>query len=146
MFRSRFSEGVTLGQSGRLELPLPDEDPGAMAVVCKVLHHCEEDVPMTPADILAVAHIADKYDCAGAFKYHAQCSIGKHLSTSSLEVLWQLLIAAYLFRVPSSFRELSKSFTLSLHPVGTLQLQPQPNTAGCPEVFAAILGLCTIAL
>lgn len=144
MFRPRFSEGVELGKSGHLELPLPDEDPDAMAVVCKVLHHREDSVSMTPAEILAIASIADEYDCPGAFNYHAYCWIAKQIPTYAPETLWQLLIAAFFFRQTATFQELSETLALYLHPACMSMLRPQPNTPECPKVLATMLGMLQI--
>lgn len=70
---SLFAESAAVRAASRAEparVALPDDDAAAVEVVCRVVHgrtlgeECVWD--MAPGEILQVAVVVDKYDCAGA--------------------------------------------------------------------------------
>lgn len=64
MLGPHFSEGTTLASSASVEIPLPDDDPDAMEVICNVLHMRNDKVPTEFAapDVILLAALCDKYD------------------------------------------------------------------------------------
>ncbi|KAJ0163823.1 hypothetical protein CTA2_2307 [Colletotrichum tanaceti] len=90
--RARYGEGVALQHATPSEparIPLPDDDPAAMETVCRIVHgrvlndatgssssSSSSSSPgvldASPAHVLAVAVLADKYDCAPALALAAE--------------------------------------------------------------------------
>ncbi|KAK6213729.1 btb poz domain-containing protein [Colletotrichum tabaci] len=81
--RARYGEGVALQHatpSDPARIPLPDDDPAAMETVCRIVHGRVLDatgsspsvLDASPAHVLAVAVLADKYDCAPALALAAE--------------------------------------------------------------------------
>lgn len=70
MLSKRFKEGYELASTAAVEIPLPDDNPEMMQVLCKILHHRHDSVPqkLGAPDILALAELCDKYNCAVAVK------------------------------------------------------------------------------
>lgn len=63
MFSPRFREGSELAAGIRKPIPLPDDDPDGMAIICGILHHKTDGVPARPSlEIIGdVAVLCDKY-------------------------------------------------------------------------------------
>ncbi|KAK5128364.1 hypothetical protein LTR85_003032 [Meristemomyces frigidus] len=70
MFSGRFKEGREITCSGMAEVSLPDDDPEMMLILCQILHLRHDAVPRTlkPLQLLKLAELCDKYDCAIAIK------------------------------------------------------------------------------
>ncbi|KAK5129705.1 hypothetical protein LTR08_002949 [Meristemomyces frigidus] len=68
MFSKRFKEGNQLAASSKIEVPLPDDDPENMQILCHVIHmqHAAASPPTSPQQILRLAEMCDKYDCTKA--------------------------------------------------------------------------------
>ncbi|KAH6977804.1 hypothetical protein ACHAO7_011264 [Fusarium culmorum] len=56
---------------GPFHLSLPEDNAIALKIICSVVHYQNKEVPRTlPAgDVLAVAVVADKYDCVNALEF-----------------------------------------------------------------------------
>lgn len=54
-----------------MDVHLPEDDPEALQLICAVIHHCNNAVPLkpSPVEVLSVAVAADKYDCGGALMF-----------------------------------------------------------------------------
>lgn len=63
MLGPHFSEGTTLANSSRVEIPLPKDDPESMEIVCNLLHMRNNDVPAThdTENLIEVVNHCDKY-------------------------------------------------------------------------------------
>jgi hypothetical protein len=67
----RFIEGRKLSENKAFTVPLPEDEPAAMKVLCDILHFRSDKVPMkdmTPTLLASIATIVDKYDCAIAIQ------------------------------------------------------------------------------
>lgn len=100
------------------EIPLPDDDPNPMLVVCPVLHAQDTNALLqsttgpTPALVLDLAIVADKYACIAPVYFMGEALIHRcadHLAGSSNvtacfpEAQASLAAAAYLLKLPKSF-------------------------------------------
>ncbi|GJC83093.1 hypothetical protein ColLi_05931 [Colletotrichum liriopes] len=116
--RAGFGEGVALQDatpSNPARIPLPDDDPAAMETICRVIHGKTLDagspgvIDASPSEVLAVAMLADKYDCGPAMALAAE----HWLKPETMEDMarWgyicpkrrDLLIAAYWFKHEKGF-------------------------------------------
>ncbi|KAK4956288.1 hypothetical protein LTR10_005810 [Elasticomyces elasticus] len=65
----KFYEGTTLATNSTVEIPLPEDDPYYMSILCSILHMRHDMVPkFTAATMKAFAKLCDKYDCGLAVK------------------------------------------------------------------------------
>lgn len=104
MLGPEWKEGDNLrGLSSQAEIPLPEDDPLAVQLLCAVIHHQTDTIPreLPSHIILNIAVTADKYDCTRALKYASESWLrsdpGK---TSNLLVL---AAAAYLLENATAF-------------------------------------------
>ncbi|KZL65580.1 btb poz domain-containing protein [Colletotrichum incanum] len=116
--KARFGEGVALQDatpSNPVRISLPDDDPAAMETICRVIHGKTLDagspsvLDASPSEVLAVAMLADKYDCSPAMALAAE----HWLKPETMEDMarWghicpkrrDLLIAAYWFKHEKGF-------------------------------------------
>ncbi|KDN65053.1 hypothetical protein CSUB01_07437 [Colletotrichum sublineola] len=121
---ARFGEGIALRDatpSNPARVSLPDDDPAAMETICRVIHSRALDaaaavgasrpgiLDASPGEVLAVAVLADKYDCAPAMALAAE----HWLRPEAMEDVARsghicprrrdLLIAAYWFKHERGF-------------------------------------------
>lgn len=70
MLSSGFKEANELASSAKAEISLPEDDPEMMPILCQILHHRHDTVPhaLEASQILTLAELSDKYDCAVAVK------------------------------------------------------------------------------
>ncbi|SPJ83766.1 uncharacterized protein FTOL_10282 [Fusarium torulosum] len=98
---------------GPFELPLPEDNAAALQVVCSIIHYQNDKIPRTlPAgDILAVAVVADKYDCVDVVKFASE----SWLRTSGHEPddLMLLTAAAYILRSSTAFNNITRTLILN---------------------------------
>ncbi|CZR60106.1 uncharacterized protein PAC_10001 [Phialocephala subalpina] len=71
MFKPYWSEGQGLSKESPREVPLVEDDAHAMQTICCVIHHRNNDVPvsLTSKEVLQIAIAVDKYDLKVALKY-----------------------------------------------------------------------------
>lgn len=114
MLRSQFGEDLNLTTSSPVEIPLPDDDPKAMAVLCQMLHLQNDKIPLRleVGHIFMVGVLVAKYECAAAVKPHAQCWIGQHLGTTDMATLRALFVSAYHFQHAELFEQLGAKLVL----------------------------------
>ncbi|KUJ19030.1 uncharacterized protein LY89DRAFT_612447 [Mollisia scopiformis] len=116
MFGPAWKEGhELLDRNEPVELPLPEDDSGALKLICTVLHHQNDAVPQTLAagDVLGLAVTADKYDCVDALKFASRDWLRPGQNEAGDLML--LTAAAYLFRNAQAFKEITKALILNHH-------------------------------
>ncbi|KAK8214275.1 hypothetical protein IWZ01DRAFT_234081 [Phyllosticta capitalensis] len=111
MFGPHFSEGQNLSCEHPKELPLPDDDPRAMKILCCILHHCY-DVTKTPriADLSSLAVTVDKYLCKSAVQSCYIVWLNSALAQADVldfRQLVELLAIAYSLKLPDEFYKIS---------------------------------------
>ncbi|EKD13763.1 uncharacterized protein L3040_005621 [Drepanopeziza brunnea f. sp. 'multigermtubi'] len=79
MFRPGFKEGHELSTTGKLNLPLDDDDPTAWEVILNIIHCRLEYVPCRVGLVfmISMSVLADKYQMVAALRYHAKIWIDK---------------------------------------------------------------------
>jgi hypothetical protein len=121
MFTHGFSEGEGLSSSAPRLIPLPDENPPAMALLCHILHFRTGAIPME-RDVAALAELAilcDKYDCAGSVKPWSLLWIAEWLPCVGQDGFEKLLFITYGLDLPDAFSKVTKALVESHH--GQLQ-------------------------
>jgi hypothetical protein len=102
-----------LGQDGPVELLLPEDNAGALKLICAIIHNQNNKVPQTLAagDVLEVAVTANKYDFVDALKFAS----GNWLLPGENEPgdLMLLAAAAYLFQNAQAFKEITRQLILN---------------------------------
>ena len=103
--------GAHLTTEKAIENPLPEDYGPGMQVLCNVLHHRGDHVPdrLEPVQILKLATLSDKYDCAISMKYAARTWVQPHLAATDMPTLSKLLVATYHFEDEYSFKIISES-------------------------------------
>ena len=114
MFGPDWKEGHSLfGRDGPVELPLPEDNAAALKIICAIIHHRNNMVPLTLAasDVLGIAVIADKYDCVDVLRFVS----GGWLQPRESEAgdLMLLTAAAYSFQNALAFREITRVMILN---------------------------------
>ena len=88
-------------------VPIAEDHPEAIKVVCQILHHCTEDIPeVTWADFfLEIAVVCHKYDCVKPLKPWITVWMPAIRTCDDEEGLKQSLYAAYILDLPGMFSE-----------------------------------------
>lgn len=118
MFNSKFLEGSTIRSvQNPLELPLPDDDPDALAVLFHTLHFSSKwKLLKLGADLqLDVAQLSDKYDCTISM-YGESGRWLRSLSESDHEssTLWKSSTIAFLMGHIDEFSNLTAKLVLKV--------------------------------
>ena len=116
MFKSNFLEGSTIRNVQHpLELPLPDDDPDALAVLLHTSHFSSKyKLSKLKADLqLDIAQLCDKYDC----KMSVYGESGRWLRSlnerdDESSVLWTLSTVAFLMGHVDEFSNLTTRLML----------------------------------
>ncbi|KAM0499011.1 hypothetical protein ACHAP8_005715 [Fusarium lateritium] len=97
---------------GPFHLSLPEDNAIALKIICSVVHYQNKEVPRTlPAgDVLAVAVVADKYDCVNALEFASDTWLRP--PGDDPDNLMLLTAAAYLFRNAQAFKEITRALVL----------------------------------
>ncbi|KAK3637338.1 hypothetical protein LTR56_013687 [Elasticomyces elasticus] len=93
----KFREGTTLARTSSVEIPLPEDDPSHMIVLCNILHMRHDQEPYSinsPATLAEFAVLCDKYNCAQAVKPTLEQYITASLHTAEVDTLGQYLTVA----------------------------------------------------
>jgi hypothetical protein len=61
---NKFLEGRNLDTSNPKEISLPDDDPEAIEVLCRFIHHRLESLPINTRKLVKFTKLVDKYQCA----------------------------------------------------------------------------------
>lgn len=110
MFGPYFKEGQPSDQNSPKEIPLPDNDPRAMALMCLVLHGQDYDIlgQLRPRDVFLTAQTCDKYDCIDNVKLVSSSWLEPDYPVD-VEDLGYFAAAAYLFDQAKAFELLPAS-------------------------------------
>ncbi|KAE9376314.1 hypothetical protein N431DRAFT_501229 [Stipitochalara longipes BDJ] len=124
MFGPHFQEGEALSRSNSTApavIPLLDDDPTAMKILCQVLHHQTE----APYELFAaenisglrnLATVSDKYSCAGAVSLATNAwiqAVETQEPKATQDELFHLLEVAYILDHPVLFERVSKRILIS---------------------------------
>jgi hypothetical protein len=117
LLNGNMSEAYALRDEGQSRIVLQDDDPKAMELLFKILHHCaRKEMNVTIRDLAAVAVLCDKYDCIGvASPWILTWSEGIDDTGTALEIGLILLIY-YFLCLPTKFGEVSKNAIKILKP------------------------------
>lgn len=132
MLGPHFSEGSTLASSESVEIPLPDDDPDAMEVICYVLHMRNDDAPseLAGGDLIYLAGLCDKYDLFVAMRPAMNLWLGafpKDLIDLDYRMKGQLFEIAFRFRL---WKHLNK--------LGIAMIQRAVTLQPCSDDFPGI--------
>lgn len=119
MFGPHYKEGQRSDLNGsKKEVPLPEDDVGAMTIICAVIHHRNDIIPerMSSDEVLQISVLADKYDCKVALK-HAIHHWLDHRNAVSLKDLMKLMTAAYLLNHSQAFSAIT--YTMMMEHAGS---------------------------
>ena len=105
--------GLNLSSNEPKTIALEDDDPEAMRILCLLLHVNRRAVPsrLRSHELLELARLTDKYDCAGSVKLACHFWISRTGNRSDVTLV-MLIEAAYLCDDAVSFRALGKRYVL----------------------------------
>ena len=106
LFHGKFCEG-------RSEEVILNEAPRPMRMMCSLLHMQPLDETPDSAEMMALAVLADKYDCTVPLQYAISCLLSE-FAESSIEAvgLGHLVTAAYMADQPVHFRRFTQESVL----------------------------------
>ena len=131
MFNSKFLEGSTIrSEQNPLKLPLPDDDPDALALLFHTLHFSSKRTYFKPgADLQPhAAQLSDKYDCTASISGESGRWL-RSLSEGDQEtsILWTSSTIAFLMGHTDEFSNVTAKLALK---ATTAELDHiAPNTA-----------------
>jgi hypothetical protein len=131
MLGPHWKEGYDMRDEDRpFELSLPDDNAAAFKIICPIIHYQNKNVPraLPVGDVLAVAVVADKYDCVNALKFASETWL--RISGDEPDNLMLLTAAAYLFRNAKAFKEITRALVLNYD---------GPYLALCTDEFDSIM-------
>lgn len=83
MFGPHFAEGQRLDETNPPLVPLPDDDPAAVTLLCRILHHKYHSSKYPELELfLRFAELADKYDCVSAVRATAALWTQSHIKNA----------------------------------------------------------------
>lgn len=99
-------------QDGLVKIPLPEDDPSALRLICAVIQHQNHLIPnsLSANTVLSIAVTADKYDCLRALKFASESWF--HVSRIPVQDMFILAAAAFLFDSATAFRRITKEMIL----------------------------------
>lgn len=113
MFGPDFEEGQNLSSSNPVVVPLCDDDPDAMEIVCKFIHFKHYDVPteLESKRVFQIAKIIDKYFMHEALKFAVKSwlQVEKAQDFSSLS---SMLKATMLLKQPAAYTKVTKALVM----------------------------------
>ncbi|KAL5344886.1 hypothetical protein ACLOAV_010283 [Pseudogymnoascus australis] len=137
MFGPHYKEGQHSGLNGsKKEIPLPEDDVGAMTIICAVIHYRNDILPgeLSSSEVLQISIIADKYDCKVALKHAAHHWLD-HRNVVSLKEQMELMTAAYLLDHAQAFSDITYAMIME-HTASYLPFAQDQIDFGVPwEVF-----------
>ncbi|KAI4708106.1 uncharacterized protein J4E92_006292 [Alternaria infectoria] len=110
MFDGRFSEGQNLSPASPRTVPLPDDDPESITMICKIAHMQTSELPLKlAATVLSkIALLCNKYDCANVVRSWAIIWIGALLEDFEAADFEKMLLATHLLELPREFFRVSQ--------------------------------------
>lgn len=121
---SHFKEATALEARAKnpasppVEITLADDDPNALALVLRIIHHQNNSLPKTLSEdqLYEVAIICDKYDLRHALMLWLDQSFPPSIREDGIVKAYKGLFMAYAFARPELFRQLSKQLILTCRP------------------------------
>ncbi|KAK5951038.1 hypothetical protein OHC33_007791 [Knufia fluminis] len=113
MFGPRFGEGQNITASNPKDIPLPEDDPDMMKLVCHILHFQSSVVPGTicASDTYKLAKLVDKYFLHDAVRLALDRAFNIEASMLSADRI-QLLRAAILLQNDDYYKVVTKSMIM----------------------------------
>lgn len=104
VFHSGFKESQGENSACLRSVPLPEDDGEGVTVVCNILHHRVDDVPLDIATdcLVSIATICDKYELARVISPWSSMWLRRRIETAVGEDLNRLLSAAYILDIPDA--------------------------------------------
>ena len=116
MFKPHFQEGFSLivTKESPVTILLPEDDPAAVSLTCKILHHQIDHTTENPSLALLskLATFCDKYDCIRSIRPSAHQWIQRHLVKTPLEKFEAPLVLSYIFDDPELFSTVTAELVL----------------------------------
>lgn len=115
LFSPHFKEGSSLSSEHPTEIPLPEDDPEAMTLLCNCLHFRTDQVPRDIEFPLlkCLAILCDKYDVAKAILPWSILWLQKWETSNCEDGFEGLLMVIYALDCAEAFNKLSKKAILS---------------------------------
>lgn len=143
MFSGKFAEAK------QSEISLKDDNPTAMLVLCRLLHHLSVDLEdLKPWDnwnvterytLLDFAVLADKYDCAETLKHYAISKFYEFREKKDRQSWTKVAAAAYIFDQPAHFKFFTSKMVLSKEVYDRTQLQDEDAWKVLPSHILLLL-------
>jgi hypothetical protein len=110
MLSPPFKEGSSLSSGHGCEILLPEDDPGAMALLCSCLHFRTDQIPTVLEFPLlkALAILCDKYDCTKAISAWIVLWLRRWETDTCEEGFEELLFVVYALDCAAAFAEISR--------------------------------------
>lgn len=111
MFDGRFSEGQSLSPASPRTVPLSDDDPECITMICKIGHMQTSQLPttLTAMDLFKLALVCNKYDCVGVVRAWAIIWIAALLEMPAAQDFEKLFLATHLLDLSGEFSRVSQS-------------------------------------
>ena len=110
MFKPTFKEGIGAASSiAPYAIPLPEDDPEAFILFCRVIHHRTNEVQLHPSPFCLEnqAFICDKYQCKSVLAPMGVLWLQRLFKNATQEDLHRLLLFAYVLDLAEPFWLLS---------------------------------------
>ena len=117
MFSSKFAEGCAVTSASACNVPLPEDDPSAVTLLCMILHHRPEVLEVTVGSKLMsdMATLADKYDCASSLALWSRLVLGERIRTHHEHAFLDgLLFPTIVFDEPEYFQTVTKRMVYTM--------------------------------
>lgn len=110
MFDGRFSEGQNLSPASPRTVPLPDDDPESIIMICKIAHFQTSQLPVkiTAMAVSKLALACNKYDCVDGVRSWAIIWIAALLEDPDAADFEKMILATHLLELPSEFSRISQ--------------------------------------
>lgn len=91
MFGPHFSEGQNLSEANPKEVPLPDDPPEAMIIICEILHYHNRSEPAPRGELpRVIVTLVDKYDLIAATGLKIKSFLEEHIEAANpMKSSWQ---------------------------------------------------------
>jgi hypothetical protein len=105
MFNGHFAEGQDLSSASPRVVPLPDDDPRLMEILCNIFHLRMSKVPedLDPKSMADLTVLCDKYDCLEGVRFNAKAWTSQRILHREDIELEKLLFVTYVFDLPVEF-------------------------------------------
>lgn len=139
MFSPRFKEGSSLDPDCPFEVPLPEDDPEAMTLLCNCLHFRTDHIPRNLEFSLlkALAILCDKYNVAKAIAAWNILWLQEWETSECEDGIEELLVVIYALDCAETFARMSKKAILNQ--VGPFDTQVPDGFGVVPETLLGIL-------